>query len=308
MAPRRWFWVFLFVLTIGLLAILATSWNVVLVKHPSPRAQVLGIILGSLGFLGALGALILFFIRLLREMTLSQLHQEFLAQVSHELKTPLATLELTSDLLRKSENSLSAENVKRLWQSHDRELQRLKTEVETLLEMARLEQNASPRKLFKNLGHLSRQTVFIEDWIEASWPQWQDILGESATLKREGEPLKVRFFGNEKLLELILRNLMDNSKKFSGTHGAQVVVRTRMNERHSALLEIEDQGMGFSPRDAKRIFKRFARTGPAAFQTTGTGLGLYFVSRAAKSLGVKITASSPGIGRGAKFCLEIPHG
>lgn len=307
MAPRKWFWVFLFVLTVGLLTTLATSWNVVLVKHPSPRSHWPGIVLGSLGFLGALSALILFFIRLLREMTLSQMHREFLAQVSHELKTPLATLELTSDLLRRPHSDFSTDNLNKLWQSHDRELQRLKTEVETLLGAAMLEQNANPRKHFKNMGSPSRENVHLEDWIQKSWQSWQDILGEGGTLIRHGEPMDFLFTANEKLLELMVRNLMDNSKKFSQHARAKVTIRTSLGHSDGfALFELEDQGFGFDPRDCKRIFKRFVRSPSSAGYSAGTGLGLYFVARAAKSLGIKIKASSAGPGLGAKFSLSIP--
>src|SRR4051812_30439006 len=117
---HRWVWITLFVLGVLLLATLATGWNVVLVhdyqrmlelarqvsRDEGYQAPWLPVILGSLGFAAAVAGLILFFFRLLKEMRLNQLQTEFLATVSHELKTPIATLELTSSLLR--EKGLSA--------------------------------------------------------------------------------------------------------------------------------------------------------------------------------------------------------
>src|SRR5581483_3965232 len=144
-AKRRWLWVILFVWVMLLLAILATGWNVVLVQDYRRLMEVArsvsragvsapvsttppwaSVVLGTLGFLAALGIMAGFFVRLLNEMRLNQLQAEFLAAVSHELKTPLASLELTSTLLR--EKSADPAEEGRLWESHDAELKRLKEE------------------------------------------------------------------------------------------------------------------------------------------------------------------------------------
>src|SRR4051794_2187681 len=109
---RRWLWIILFIWMTILLSILATGWNVVLVldyryllslakslTQPAdlgiqPTALILKMTLGTLGFIAALTLTILMFIKLLKEMRLNQLQSEFLATVSHELKTPIAAMEL----------------------------------------------------------------------------------------------------------------------------------------------------------------------------------------------------------------------
>jgi signal transduction histidine kinase len=111
---RRWLWIVLFVWVALLLGSLATSWNVVLVRDyqkmlelagtlPRPfdqRAPWMSLILGTTGFVAALVTLIFFFLKVLHEMRVNQMQSEFLATVSHELKTPIAALELASSLIR----------------------------------------------------------------------------------------------------------------------------------------------------------------------------------------------------------------
>src|SRR3990172_9204404 len=119
---RLWFWISLFVFATGLLATLATSWNVVLVLHYREmlaRARDMtgeglpwaGVVLGTLGFVAALSATILFFVRLLKEMKLNELQRDFLARVTHELKTPIATIEVTSSFIR----SRKPQEAEKLW-------------------------------------------------------------------------------------------------------------------------------------------------------------------------------------------------
>src|SRR3954464_13801945 len=154
---RRWLWILLFISVAILLSALATGWNVVLVfdylhilelartlslpdnHNTHPASLIFKMILGTLGFVAALALTVLIFFKLLKEMRLNQLQSEFLATVSHELKTPIAAMELSSTLLR--EGDLSQEEVHKLWHSHDAELKRLQEEVETLLEAARWQGN-----------------------------------------------------------------------------------------------------------------------------------------------------------------------
>ena len=121
-AKRRWLWMALFIWVVILLGILAAGWNFVLVQdyrqimelaraiarpgqdrrgmQIDTRPPWPAVVFGTLGFLAAVGVMAGIFVRLLNEMRLNQLQAEFLAAVSHELKTPLASLELTSSLLR----------------------------------------------------------------------------------------------------------------------------------------------------------------------------------------------------------------
>ncbi|MBC7691535.1 MAG: HAMP domain-containing histidine kinase [Methylotenera sp.] len=313
MTKRRWLWILLFILAVTILGILATGLNVVVVRDyqklldlarthsqqlPQTRIPWLTVVLGTSGFLAAIAALVVFFFRLLQEMRLNQLQSEFLAAVSHELKTPIATMELSSSLLKEA---TQPEEIASLWDSHDEELKRLKFEVETLLEAARWDSHAVSTR---------RTSIRMENWIQESFERWKKILGPSAVLIREGEPFDFEARVDLRLLSLIADNLMDNARKFSRDQTA-VKITTHLIAPHSIWgssrwrMEIQDQGWGFDPSDSGKIFKRFFRSRNKAPQAVaGTGLGLYLAASACRAMGLKITGRSSGTGQGATFTLE----
>ena len=310
MKKRYWLWVLLFVCLAVLLATLATGWNFVLVHDYQQMVELAhavaqpgqthapwgALALGSLGFLAVLGITAAFLVKILNEMRANHRQSEFLAAVSHELKTPIGALELSSSLIRSGiqNGDLPPEDVEKLWQAHDHELHRLREEVETLLLAARCDAGAPPEKC----------PVAIESWISDSISRWAHILGPEAQLKREGEPLPVTSELDLRTLNLITDNILDNARKFS-KGPAQVIIRTERLKRHRWRIEFRDSGWGFDPRDERRIFNRFERAKTTApYAIPGTGLGLHLVATACKQLGLTIKARSPGKGQGAVFTLE----
>jgi two-component system phosphate regulon sensor histidine kinase PhoR len=315
---RVWLWITLFISVAILLLILATGWSVVLVRDYEKMVMLargvhlpalgvtefntpwLKLILGSVGYLLTLGIIGLFFARLLREMKLNQLQTEFLARVTHELKTPIAVLELSASLLKSG--GLTAEESERLWNSHKNELTRLRNEVESLLEAARLQSQA---------GLILHQApIKLEGWLSESLERWRVILGPEARISREGEMLDCNALLDIRTFNLITDNLFDNAKKFS-TGNPVVTVRTRRLEPETEgkpprwQIKIEDEGSGFNPIEGKKIFRRFYRgRSTTAYAVAGTGLGLYLARTASRALGLKLTAFSPGTGKGAEFTIE----
>ena len=306
MKKRRWLWVLLFILGLTLLAALAAGWNLVLVYDHlslvdlSERLQLpensrgnpwLLVTLGSLGFLTAIVGLIIFFVKILREMRLNQAQSEFLATVTHELKTPIATIELCSSLLRLEPSKDEAD---KLWDSFEHDLKRLKEQVETLLEAARWQ--ADERRI-------ERRRIQLEEWIEAAFKRWSTILGPDASLERSGDRLEATAWIDPKALDLITDNLVDNARKFA-KGPARVRVITKLAKKKWAIC-FEDHGWGFHPNESEKIFKRFARGQPVApHSVPGTGLGLFLASTASKALRLRLSGSSAGLGKGAQFTLE----
>ncbi len=315
--PRknRWLWITLFVVVVTILSGLAAGWNVVLIQNywkmlelaksltakteelPAPWYL---IALGTLGFTAALATLILFFIRLLREMQLNQLQSEFLAAVSHELKTPIAALELSSSLIRAG--GLTEQEKKDLWDSHQKELKRLREEVEALLEAARWQ--VSPPKIDR------RNRVRLESWLTEATARWRQLLGSGGDIRREGEPLEIDAWLDVRTFNLIADNLLDNARKFARGRPS-VVIRTRQLPPKSPSkparwqIQIQDQGWGFHPDDSKQIFSRFFRAQTnAPHAIPGTGLGLYLARAASRALGITLRGESAGEGQGATFTLE----
>jgi two-component system phosphate regulon sensor histidine kinase PhoR len=300
--PKTGLYVIVFIVCLAIAGVMATSYNVEIILNNlrenvrDPELPWLKIVLGSLGFLGIIMSLSLFFARMIREMKMSQFHADFLDRVSHELRTPLATLTLVSDLL-KSGHELSTDERARLWKSHGDELDRLKVDVESLLQAARLRE--------------SRQQVHavdlpLGDFVREKWSSFQSLLGPGAQMDFV-ESQNVVVHADPQLMELMIRNLLDNAKKFAlGT--PRVVIRIGGNRRRFEL-SVSDQGRGFAPQEKKQLFRRFSRlesfrSGYHETAIPGTGLGLYLSASAAKAMKMTLEGSSPGEGRGATFILS----
>lgn len=304
--PRVGLWVFIFILGLGLAAYLATSYNVELVHNIGWEQTPWGkIIVGAIGFIGIIGALILFFARLLREMRINQVQADFLDRISHELRTPLSSLTLLSDLLRNRDHPLSPEESGRLWASHDSELARLRTDVELLLQAARLRES----RLRVNLDR-----VDLESWMKDRWGSFQSLLGAESEIVLTGDPFPRAVMIDPDLFELILRNLFDNARKFAMGRPRVEVRRETVHSRFFFRttrwrISVVDQGLGFTPGRERALFKRFSRLegepeGKKGHSIPGTGLGLYLSASAAKAMGLMLIGRSLGEGRGAEFVIE----
>ncbi len=290
MTQRGWFWLIFLILIVGLLAVLATRFNVALLL--ANRQTLLEPILGTVGFLIILAGFIILFVRLTQEMRLNQLQSEFLAAVTHELKTPIATLELSASLLRQTD--LLPTEQAQLWKSHEVELARLRAEVEALLEAARWDANAVRSK---------RIEIDLEKWINERFVAWREMLGSGATLTRSGEALPSKVLADPKMLDLVCTNLIENAKKFA-IGKPKLILHTGFSGSRWRIA-FHDEGFGFEPSEAKKIFKRFYRAKHSApYSIAGTGLGLYLARSAGKRMGIAITAASPGPDRGATFELS----
>ena len=312
MKKRKWFWALLAVFFVALVATLGTSWNIIMFSQyrdstvldavPISGANDLPwfqIILGSLGFITAITLAIIFFWRLFREMKLNQLQSEFLAKVSHELKTPITTLELSSSMLEKENLEPATRN--ELWRSHRAELDRLKREVISLLRAASWENKPPKPEL---------EPIELESWVKRSLRNWQAILGDKGTLERRGDSLKGTCRLDPRLMELIGNNLIENAKKFAGGT-PRMVIETRIvshmfsRGRQNWEIRFHDFGLGFGSNRAKTLFRRFYRERAyASHAISGSGLGLYFAANASKALGLRLSAESDGPGMGATFVLK----
>lgn len=304
---KRWPWSLLFASVLIIIAVLATSWNWVVVRNYQEKLPTvsgdspwLNVVLGSLGFLALIVLFTVFFSRLLREMKLNQLQKDFLANVTHELKTPLASIELSSNLLQK-DSQLSDDDKRDLWQAHDIELRRLQDEIEKLLQTSRWEHVQSKPRL---------RDVHLEDWLQESLRRWQRQYPAPTTIIRQGDFLNGSAALDPSLLKLITSNILDNSVKFSAGGNAKIEITTTIvwvKQRRFWKIEFSDRGIGFAPRDAKKMFRRFIRLNqPRDHMIPGSGLGLHLAQTAAQAMRVRLHAHSDGLGCGAKLSLSGP--
>ena len=250
-------------------------------------------------FLLVLGGGILVLWRVLRrEADLLNRQQNFLAAVSHELRSPLASLRLTTETLLLRD--LAAADRRGLLERNLEDLRRLERLVGNLLETTRLEERrAVPRRepvdlseavslAFAELGHRAAGTegIDIEVRVEPGLGLQADPVG----------------------LGTVLRNLIGNAIESAQAAGTRVEVSAR--RLGSAVeLQVLDDGVGFEPADGKRLFEKFYRPGSELRRNKqGSGLGLYLVRGFVALEGGEVEASSDGPGRGATFRVTWPVG
>ncbi len=203
---------------------------------------------------------------------------EFAGNVSHEFKTPIATLRGTIELLGDDED-MPPEQRARFLENANAELVRLERLVTGLLRLARAEELAV------------RDPVTLDDLIEAVAERFPSARIEGSA----GEVL-----GSGEQLESAIANLVENALQHGG-EDVQVVIRGwAMGERTG--VEVEDDGAGISPANQKHIFERFFTTGR---NTGGTGLGLALVQAICRTHGGKVSVQSrPGR---TKFRISLPR-
>jgi signal transduction histidine kinase len=260
--------------------------------------EVVPLVLGVIFFSLIIAGLILYTIFLVREIRRNEQQDSFLNAVTHELKTPIASIRLyletlesrqlseaqrldfyrimvedTDRLLGTVEQVLKAGEArhgskKKHWQEVD--FCRI---VRDTVELARLRHNLSPDDL--RLGALPEDTILLK--------------------------------GNPEELHTAVFNLVENAVKYSGEK-KEVVVDVVSPDMDTVLLRVRDHGVGIPPGELKRIFKRFYRVGsPATGRVKGTGLGLFIVRSIARRHGGEALAESEGEGHGSTFTLRLPR-
>lgn len=231
-----------------------------------------------------------------READLLNRQQNFLAAVSHELRSPLASLRLTTETLLLRD--LAATDRRGLLERNLEDLRRLERLVGNLLETTRLEERrAVPRRepvdlseavslAFAELGHRvhGAEGIDIEVEVESGLGLQADPVG----------------------LGTVLRNLIGNAIESAQTAGSRVEVTAR--RLGSAVeLQVLDDGVGFEPAESQRLFEKFYRPGSELRRNKqGSGLGLYLVRGFVALEGGEVEASSEGPGRGATFRVTWP--
>ena len=228
-----------------------------------------------------------------REAKLHADQDRFLAGATHELKTPLATIQLLLESLR--DDRLPVEKRMRYLQSGLLESQRLENGLTNLLTAAGL-RSAGARRNQKSEGDLADDVRRAIDKLQAR----ADAAGVQIHAD-ELEPL--RAVRDPEALQLVLHNLLDNAVKYS-TRGGKVHIALR-GEPQAATLTVRDDGMGMDAEALENAFVPFWRGRDSG--TGGTGLGLYLVRELVEAHGGTVIASSEGPGRGSALTVRLPR-
>lgn len=222
-----------------------------------------------------------------------QVRRDFVANVSHELKTPIGGISLLAEAVLDASDDPEA--VRRFAGRMQVESSRLSGLVQDIVDLSRLQvaDTLHPPQLV-NVDPVVAEAADRCRLVAAA----KDI---DITVTAEPE---ARVYGDEDLLMTAVRNLVDNAVAYSG-HGTRVAVTTTM---HHGLVEIAvtDQGVGIPDDEQARIFERFYRVDPARSRSTGgTGLGLAIVKHVCANHGGEVTVwSKPG--QGATFTMRLP--
>lgn len=230
----------------------------------------------------------------IKEMRVSQQQADFVSSVTHELKTPLATLRLYLETLQMRE--LPPEKRREFYQVMERELKRLDDLISHLLEMRRLDE----------LGpDAEREDVPLANLIEQCAQRACAYHEKAPSIVRcDVPPLVLR--APRVALEMIFGNLLDNALKYSGDD-AQVTVEAHAIGDGRVLVRITDNGCGIPRSAGRRVFRMFYRgKGETERRRPGTGIGLYVVRTAARMLKGKVSFRPRADGPGTVFEVTLP--
>ena len=223
-----------------------------------------------------------------------EVRRDFVANTSHELKTPVGALALLAETIEDAADD--AEAVRRFAGKMRQEAQRLTNLVQDLITLSRI-QAAEPVP--------DPRPVDIDAVVAEAVDRCRmRANARGITLASVGSR-GLSVLGDEDLLVTALRNLLENAVAYSPDR-TRVVITTRKNPDGNAELSVADQGIGIPERDLERIFERFYRVDPARSRATGgTGLGLAIVKHVMAAHNGKVTVRSVE-GAGSTFTLYIP--
>ena len=255
--------------------------------------------LGLVLFPLVIAGLVLNTVFLVREVRRTEQHDAFINAVTHELKTPVASIRLYLETLERRE--LPQEKRREFYRVMIDDSDRLLQLIEQVLQAGR----TSARAVVLHQVRVDLRDT-VRECLDLARMRHQLEPEALAYADRLGNPQRATVLGDPDELKAALSNLVDNAIKYSN-NGVRVEVELTPVDERRVAIRVTDQGIGISPAELKRVFRRFYRIPEAvAMRIKGTGLGLFIVSRIARKHGGKVFAESPGPGRGSTFTLQLP--
>lgn len=258
------------------------------------RMQLFTLIVGLILLVFLLVGMYFVFIYLTRQININLLYENFIANFTHELKSPLASIQLYLETMSKREidRKTQMEFLERMLM----DTQRLKRVIDAILDISQIEQ---------------KKKLFSPELVEAGQVFPMLIKHSLHQFKIPSEKVKINIKTNacveldQNAWQIIFSNLFDNALKYSVD---DLNIQINIYEKGKNLvIEFKDNGIGILPEDQKHLFQKFFRVNRDHLPNVrGTGLGLYHVREIVRHHNGKISVYSDGIGKGTTFTILLP--
>lgn len=288
------------VVAVGLSIALLVGWTLVMLRNAEFTKEVfrntLLMVAGIASFAVIMTVLVLFTVFLVREILELRRQTSFIDSVTHELRSPLASLKLCAETLARPQ--LDAQGRESVRTMMVKDIARLGGVIEGILEASQV--NRSERAL-------AFQEIQVAELVHEAVGRVCAFARVSPQDVSVDVPDDLIMLADSHALRIIVENLLSNAIKYSD-QVAGIEIRMWALEGRSVWLEVKDKGIGIAKQDLKRIFDRFYRVPEESVRKRhGTGLGLFVVAAFVKELGGRMEALSPGPGQGSTFRVRFPR-
>ena len=236
---------------------------------------------------------------LIREIRRTEQHNAFIHAVTHELKTPLASITLHLQTLR--QRSVDAAKQQEFIETMLADTVRLQSTIDQVL----LAGKTGTARRVVNATDVDLSDV-VAECLAVAGKRHHLMNGELQLVDRVPQGEEAVVMGDREELQAAVTNLLDNAIKYSGERVKVAVELVKTGARRISIT-VKDQGMGITRDELKHVFGRFYRIpGALTARVRGTGLGLSIVRAVARRHGGRAYVESEGVGKGSRFTLELP--
>lgn len=286
-------------ISVTLALALMVGWIYVILQNQELTQRWVGnlwlLVAGIASFATIMTVLVLFSVFLARQILEIRRQTTFVDSVTHELRSPLASLRLCLETLERP--GLEPEQEARLREMMVEDVERLSAFIDDILEANRTEHGRE--------GH-SITTVDLPVLLERCIASVSKRHKADPSIFTLDVAPDMQIDSDPAALELVFKNLLDNAVKYSDPP-ATVHVSAKESDQ-GVIIEVTDRGVGIPRRAIKRIFERFYRVDDEAVRSRrGTGLGLFVVKALVRNLGGKLRAHSDGPGKGTRMTIQLPN-
>lgn len=281
---------------VALATALLVGWIYIAVRDQSWAASnVWLLVAGIVSLATIITVLVLFAVFLARETLEVRRQTTFVDSVTHELRSPLSSLRLCLETLRRPE--LPAAQGERLHDMMRHDVERLAAFIDDILEATRV-------------GHGGRRHAAVRIEVATLVNRCVASVGRRHAVDTEAirvdVPESLRVFSDPTALEIVVKNLLDNAVKYSD-RPIDIAISAHV-DHHALRIEVVDHGIGIPKRALARVFDRFYRVDAEEVRARrGTGLGLFVVRALVRGMGGSLTAFSDGPGTGTKMTIVLPN-